>query len=146
MTVPTSISPTANYLPDWSEKRFVVLDPSKRWASAISLQVQQERATHEAGVFFESCQTSREALLLCESANSVGLIVFLEGLERECLGLLRRLGTESNQPTVLVVGKSRHAELMPVILEAGVSAFLVDVENDIPIANWCASLVNRLES
>lgn len=139
-----SISTTANLLPDWSEKRFIVLDPSNRWAAAIGLQMHHDQADNQTGVFFETCSTTREALLLAESSNSIGLIVFLKGLERDCLGMFRRLSSAPNQPRMLVIGTSGHAELMPVILEAGASGFLLEVENDIPIADWCRQLLQDL--
>lgn len=139
-TVPS----TSLHLPDWSEKRFVVLEPDVKWAPAIELEVaSQLKASGQSGVVanFDSTSTTREVLMLSEAANTAGLVLLISGMERECLGLLRRLPNLTNRPTVLVVGETKHTELIPVILESGVSSFLLDVKNDIPIAEWCCRIL-----
>lgn len=123
--------------PDWSIHRFVVLDPSERWAEPIRRQlmntVGSETKRHD--IQFETCRSARDVLLLAELSNTVGLILFLDGLETECLNLLRRLQHEG--PAILGIGKLDHKPLIPVLIESGFSMVLIDVVNDIPIAKWC---------
>lgn len=134
----------SNYLPEWSEARFVVLEPATRWAPAIGLEVAEclKRSQNQGRrVRFESCRATRDVLLLGEAASTVGLILFIQGMERDCLGLLRRLPNLTNRPDVLVVCETQHTALIPVILESGVSSVLMDVKNDVPIAEWCHKVV-----
>lgn len=118
----------------------MVLDSNQRWASAIQLElvdVLQEADLQVGSVVFETCQTARDVNDICDAPNISGLILFFAGQEREVLGLLRTVWNQSPHLDVMVVCESRHHDLMPVIMESGVSCVLNDVKNDVPIAQWC---------
>lgn len=78
----------------------------------------------------------RDLLLDSESQKVIGLIIFIEGHEAECLGLLTRLSEHGRSQPVLVVGTESHTALAPVLIEAGCSV-LTNVVNDQTPAEWC---------
>lgn len=128
-------------MPDWSDRLFLILDPSGRWAGPIQTQImadlQPQARTHQSGqITCETCTTVREINALCDAANVCGLILFFHGLEREILGFLRTVWNRCPHLQVLVVAESQHADLVPVLLESGVSQVLLDIHNDLPIARW----------
>lgn len=92
---------------------------------------------------FETCETARDVFLFCDQESTVGIVLFIDGLERECLSLLGRLARLPLRPPVLAICGERHKELLPTLLEAGIDAALFDVVNDIPIATWCVKVVSN---
>ncbi|MEQ9408131.1 MAG: hypothetical protein RIK87_10420 [Fuerstiella sp.] len=166
-----------DYLPDWTAHRFVIIDPTARWASAISAEITQ-RLQHPSAVaaeplpkhsassdrasqitvsgqesgrrrqppMLESCRSTRDALHFCELENTVGIVLFLNGLERDSLGLLGRLARLPRQLPLLVVAPEHHSALLPLLMEAGADGVLFDVRHDIPVADWCLRILQRHRS
>jgi len=134
-----------SYLPNWSCTRFVVLDADQRWSVPIATQVTNELAASKTlrgrPPDFEPCRTARDALLYCDQQATLGLILFVNGMERECLTLLGRLARLPLRPPILAICSTRQTELLPVLTEAGVTATLFDVVNDVPIADWCLKVI-----
>jgi len=136
------------FLPDWTPRRFVVLDMSDRWAAAIRAQVNDRLRKCATGIsvpcpVFEGCQSTREALLLCEAKNTVGAVLFISGIERECLNILARVACWSERPALLAVCSSQHEGLLPMLMESGVDSAMFDVENDVPVSDWCVRVLKR---
>jgi len=137
------------FLPDWSVTRFMVVDRSGRWSSAVAAQVRHK--LHDAGsralemgtFVFDTCATTKELASIAQQVNTAGLVIFLDGLERECLTFLRRFLQAPRRPAILIVADERHQELMPVLLEADVDSLLFNVVNDVPIAEWCLKLMSQ---
>lgn len=129
--------------PNWSIHRFVVLDPSGKWAEPIRRQLAEFNSvsTGLSDIQFESCGSSRDVLLLAELANTIGLILFLDGMETDCLNLLRRL--QHQGPAILGIGTDAHKPLIPVLVESGLSMVFTEVKNDIPIARWCHNVLQN---
>lgn len=128
------------HLPDWSERVFVLLDPTRRWAGAIQAELMSSLATANVStgqIAIETCTTVREVSDLCDAPNVAGLVLFFAGCEREVLGLLRTIGRRCPGLPLLVICEQQHHDLVPVILESGVSCVLVDINHDLPIARWC---------
>ena len=138
------------YLPKWIITRFVVLDASGRWASAIHRetvqQLRQRGDSLDCVPEFQTCTTARDVLLCCEMRNTVGLILFADRTEKECLAALRGLLRRMQNLPVLLVGEDHHEELLPVMLEAGVQTALCNVKNDVPVGQWCAGILTRHSS
>lgn len=139
--------PTAEeFLPNWTERRFVVLDPSGRWAPAIGVQVHdvitRRKLSNAGSPVFESCQTARDALMLCEARYTVGAILFFSGVERECFNMLARLARWPQRPALLAICSAKHETLLPTMMEAGIDSVLFDVKNDVHIADWCVTVLN----
>ena len=135
------------FLPDWSVTRFLVVDRSGRWPSAIAAQV-MDTMRHSAGgcqdsgsIVFDSFTTTKDIASVAQQINTAAVVVFLNGLERECLTLLRRFVQAPRRPAILIVADEHHQELMPVLLESGVDCLLFNAVNDIPIAEWCVTLL-----
>ena len=148
MPEPSVNTPRAeDYLPDWTVRRFIVLEPSGQWAPAVALQtaeiLRNDSEFRGRPPEFENCETARDVTLFCEHDSTVGLILFLEDVERDCLSLLGRLARLPLRPPILAVCKSQHRELFPTLSEAGVDTALFDVVNDIPIAEWCVRILQR---
>jgi hypothetical protein len=138
MSVP-QVPAVEAFLPDWSVTRFLVVDRSGRWPSAIAAQVMdrlQDRADG-GSIVFDSFTTTKDLASVAQQINTAALVIFLDGLERECLTLLRRLVLAPRRPAILIVADEHHQELMPVLLESGVDSLLFNVVNDIPVAEWC---------
>ncbi|MDG1895829.1 MAG: hypothetical protein P8J37_13060 [Fuerstiella sp.] len=137
------------FLPDWSVTRFMVVDRSERWASAMSAQVTEKLhdsvgdAPGIGNIVFDSYPTTKDIASVARQINSVALVIFLDGLERECLTLLRRFVTAPRRPAILIIADECHQELMPVLLESGVDSLLFNVVNDIPVAEWCLRLMSQ---
>ncbi len=135
------------FLPDWSITRFLVVDRSGRWPSAIAAQVRGTLHDRAGGcpasgsIVFDSFTTTKNLASVAQQINTAALIIFLNGLERECLTLLRRFVQAPRRPAILIVSDEHHQELMPVLLESGVDCLLFNVVNDIPIAEWCVRLL-----
>ena len=138
---PPQLPSAKDYLPDWSTRRFVVFDHSGRWTSAVSAEVAQRLAAlkHQKAnaTVFEACDSARDVLLLSELRSTIGVVLFLSGLERECLGVLSRLAKQPRHRPILIIAERRHRDLLPVLLEAGSDTVLFDIKDDIPIADWC---------
>jgi len=121
-----------------------VLDPTRRWAAPVATQTSllllAEPLFSGRPPEFETCDTARDVFLFCDQESTVGIILLIDGLERDCLSLLGRLSRLPLRPPVLAVCRERHTELLPTLLEAGVDAALFDVVNDVPIAAWCARI------
>ena len=135
------------FLPDWSVTRFLVVDRSGRWSSAIAAQV-IDKLRDRAGVrpdsgsiVFDSFTTTKDLASVAQQNNTAALVVFLNGVERECLTLLRRFVHAPRRPAILIIADEHHQELMPVLLESGVDCMLFNAVNDIPIAEWCLRLL-----
>ncbi|MCP4782426.1 MAG: hypothetical protein GY903_05195 [Fuerstiella sp.] len=135
------------FLPDWSVRRFLVVDKSGRWPPAIAAQVMEQLRDRTGGdqdggsIVFDSFTTTKDLAPVAQQINTAALVIFLDGLERECLTLLRRFVLAPRRPAILIVADEHHQELMPVLLESGVDSLLFDVVNDIPIAEWCLRLL-----
>ena len=141
--LPESLPDAKRYLPDWTERRFVVVDRTGRWASAISAEANGHLDSDTAVLTFQSCESAREAADFWELRNTIGFVLFLEGMERECLGFLGRLGRSNYHREILVVATENHREILPVIMEAGVESILFDVSDDVPVAEWCRRAAAR---
>lgn len=135
------------FVPDWTRHRFVVLDPTGRWASAIAAQVKcrlsQADVRNSSNPVFESCSTARETLLLSETRNTIGVVLLITGIERECLNLLAKIARWPKRPSLLAICSSEHEILLPMLLESGLDATMFDVEDDILIADWCVRVLSR---
>lgn len=90
---------------------------------------------------FENCKTARDVLLFCDQQSTKGLILFIDGIERDCVTILGRLARLHAKPPILVIGRDRHRELLPTLLEGGVDTTLFNITNDIPIAAWCVKVL-----
>lgn len=145
LELPADLPGADDYLPDWTVRRLIVLEKTERWMPAVAAEVytalSSAVAQHGPRPVFESCTTAREAVLFGELQNTVGFILFMDQLERECLGVLARLGRLRRPLRVLVVATRRHADLVPVLMESGADAVLVDVADDVPIADWCLKVL-----
>jgi hypothetical protein len=136
------------FLPDWSVTRFLVVDQSGRWSSAIAAQVSEKLQDIRSGsqefgkIVFDSYPTTKGLAPVAQQVNTAALVIFLDGLERECLTLLRRFLTAPRRPATLIIADERHQELMPVLLESDVDTLLFNVVNDVPIAEWCVRLMS----
>lgn len=146
-TINSQLPQAEDYLPDWSAKRFIMLDPTRHWASPVTTQTAQllsaEKSFSGRSVEFETCETARDILLFSDQGSTLGIILFIDGIERDCLSLLGRLARLPLRPPILAVCAQRHKELLPTLLEAGVDTALFDVVNDIPIAAWCARVATN---
>lgn len=134
------------FLPSWTQRRFVVLDMSNRWAHAISAQVSERLQQTDAEVsdtcpVFDSCHLIRDVLLLCEAKNTVGAVLFISGIERECLNMLARLARWAERPVLLAVCNEKHEGLLPILMESGVDSVFFDVDNDVMISDWCVRVL-----
>ncbi|MEO1983505.1 MAG: hypothetical protein ABGZ24_23590 [Fuerstiella sp.] len=135
------------FLPDWSVTRFLVVDRSGRWPSAIAAQVMDKLrdrtgdGRNDGSIVFDSFTTTKDLASVAQQINTAALVIFLDGLERECLTLLRRFVLAPRRPAILIVAAEHHQELMPVLLESGVDSLLFNAVNDIPIAEWCLRLL-----
>ena len=89
----------------------------------------------------EDVVDAKSILLRAYQPNTRGVILFMSGLERECITLLGRLARRSPQPYVLAIGTEQHHELLPTLLESGADTVLFDVQNDIPVAEWCCRIL-----
>ncbi len=141
LELPPSLPSAVDYLPNWSTSRIVVLEKSGRWTPAIAAEVHQrlDKTHQQAGqtLVFERCSSARDAIFLSELRNSRGLVLFLKGLERECLGVLSRLARLPLKRPILVIAENVHRDLLPVLLEGGADTVLFNVRDDVPIADWC---------
>ncbi len=139
--LPRPLPSAKDYLPDWSTTRFVVFEPTNLWTPAISAEVQERLAATDPQIrstpVFDACHAARDVIMLAEVRSTVGFVLFLTGLERECLGILGRLARLPRQRPILIIAESVHRDLLPVLLEAGASTVLFDVKDDVPIADWC---------
>ncbi|MEZ6127881.1 MAG: hypothetical protein R3C59_04310 [Planctomycetaceae bacterium] len=135
------------YLPDWSTTQFIVLDRSRRWAAPIAAQVaanlHRRRDFSGRPPEFETCDSAKDVLLFCDQPSTLGVILMMTGVERDCLTLLARIARIPARPPVLAICSTAHAELLPLLLEAGVHTALFDVVNDVPIADWCLNWVSQ---
>lgn len=142
MTERAVILPTAaEYLPDWTARRFVVLERSRRWAPAIATELNTFAGPALSRTLFESCSTAREAGHFLSLKNTVGVVLLLDGMERDCLGLLGRMARTNCVLPVLAVGTERHKDLTSVLMESGVQCVLLNIRDDVPVANWCRRVV-----
>lgn len=139
-----SVSPppsAARYLPDWTIRRLVLLERTSKWAAPVQEELNLLLRASGPPVQVESCQTSRDAMDLLELRNTVGLILFPAGVEKECCHLLGRLPALSQEPPTLVVADDSQRSILPVFLEAGPTSLLMNVQSDRPIADWCQRVV-----
>lgn len=147
------LSPSANtpraedYLPDWAIRRFIMLETSGRWAPVVALQTAQllKRSATFTGRLpkFETSETARNAAMFCDQDSTVGLILFFENMERDCLSLLGRLARLPLKPPLLAVCQQRHRDLLPILSESGVNTTLFDAVDDNDIAEWCVRVLTR---
>lgn len=147
------LSPLANtpraedYLPDWAVRRFIMLETSERWEPVVTLQTAQllKRSDTFTGRLpeFETSKTARDAAMFCDQDSTVGLILFFESMERDCLSLLGRLARLPLRPPLLAICQQRHRGLLPILSEAGVNTTLFDAVNDNAIAEWCVRVLTR---
>ena len=72
--------------------------------------------------------------------NTVALVLFLDGFERECMRLMGRMAQLPAPVPTLLVGGQQHRAIVPVLLESGASHVLFDVPDDIKIADWICRL------
>ena len=132
----------ADYLPNWATRRIVILEPTRRWTSAIAAEVAEQN--HSAT--FEQCDAVRDVSMLAEMRSTAALVLFLDGFERECMSLIGRLSQlPSTIPTLLVASWERHRSIIPALMEGGASHVLFDVRNDTEIADWICGQLSNLD-
>lgn len=141
----TGMPDAESYVPKWTDSRFVVIDRTGRWASAISAEANSSGDVDSVILTFESCTSTRDAVDFVGLKNTVGFILFLDGLERECLSFLGRLGRSHHHSQLLAVASDKHRDLLPVIMEAGVESVLFNVCDDIPVAGWARRVAKKLQ-
>ncbi|MEZ6124878.1 MAG: hypothetical protein R3C49_17155 [Planctomycetaceae bacterium] len=133
------------YLPDWTLRHFLVLDPSKRWAAPIALEVNSQLLDREGfqgrTPVFETLLLPKEVLLFSDQSSTAGIIIVLFGLEGDCLGLLRRLSRQARRPPILILASDSHRGLLPVLMEAGADTVLFEVRSDLQPAEWCLAVL-----
>ena len=103
----------------------------------MKLQDSVSSSQQTASLVFDAYATTKDVANAAQQANTAALIIFLDGMERECLTLLLRFVQTPRRPAILVIADEHHQELMPVLLESGVNCVLFNVVNDIPVAEWC---------
>ena len=140
---PGGIPSAADYLPDWTSKRIVFLERSHRWAPAVETELRSSGGSALPQFSIDSCAVAREASQLLELKNSIGLVLFLDGIERDCLDLLGRVARSFREFPVLAVGLTPHRGLMPVLMESGVQSILFDPFDDVSIADWCLGVIRH---
>ena len=143
MNKQSELPSSEDYIPQWTSRRIVVVDKSERWSPAISAEVWSRSL--KQNVRFEACDSTRDAQLYLEMKNTVGLILFLNGVERESCSLLGKLFRLPSLLPVMLVAEDRHRAIVPVLLEAGAMGVLFNVRDDIPIAEWCCRILQTFE-
>lgn len=139
----SDIPSAAHYLPDWTERRFIVVERTGRWAPAISAEVNSHVKQGSSVLTFEACLTTRDAVDFIDLKNTLAFLLFLDGQERDCLAFLGRLGRSYRHHEILAVVTNVHRNLLPVIMEAGVQSVLTDVRDDIDVAEWCCRVAEQ---
>ena len=129
--------------PDWTIRKFLVLENGERWTPAISRQLKEsvKAANIPISVGVERVPDVRSLLKQSQQATTPGVILFLESRERECVTAISRISQLTSHPFVLAVGSGKHQELLPVLLESGICTPLFDIVNDVPVVEWCIKVV-----
>ncbi|MEP3479358.1 MAG: hypothetical protein ABJZ55_08935 [Fuerstiella sp.] len=77
---------------------------------------------------------------------SQGLILFFDGIEKECLSILSRLMDDPHECPMAAVLSPQHSDLIPVLLESNVVSIIMEPVNDVPIADWCLAMFDFTHS
>lgn len=137
---------TADFLPDWSTRHFYLLDPSGIWAPLVSLEI-ADRWGNRIGVpRVTGIGDSRQLLAGNSIRTAEGLILFCDQIEKECLSVLSRLMDLGSVCPVAAALKEHHRDLIPVLLESGVTSIIMEPTSDVPLADWCLAIFDLSNS
>lgn len=137
---------TSAKLNNWTVQTFHILEPSGLWAPAVSREL-ADRWQHRSGTpKVVGWTTSKQFQTGIDSRTSQGLILFFDGIEKECLSILGRLMDDPQECPVVAVLNSHHSDLGPVLLESNVVSVIMAPVNDVPIAEWCLAMFDFANS
>lgn len=135
-------SAAASLFPDWNARRFHLLDPSERWAPAICRELASRWGDRAGSPAVVGCQNSKQLQTALASSTSRGLLLFFEGIEKHCLAILGRLIDAPTSTPIAAVLRGEHSDLIPVLLESGVTSIIMEPVNDLPMADWCLAVID----
>lgn len=119
---------------------FDILEPTGLWAPAVSREL-AERWNNRTGISRVSgWANSKQFQTGIDPRTSQGLILFLDGIEKECMSILSRLMDDPHECPLAAVLNSHHRDLVPVLLESNVTSVIMEPVNDVPIADWCLAM------
>ena len=137
----------------WNRAEFLFLEPRPWWAPSVQTELTRSSTTQVQGHFGRAmceggstpeylCQSTPTTRLIHEKVQSgpvTGIVMIVEEQMRDCLLLLGRLGRLGRaHPPVLVVVPDHFMALMPLLLESGSAAVMMQTKaTDIRIADWC---------
>lgn len=140
-------------LAEWTRADFLFLESRPWWAPSVqaelarnattTLQARFGRTASEVGntteYFCHSTPMTRSIHEQVQSGPVTGVVLIVEHQMRDCLLLLGRLSRLGRaQPPALLVIPDNVATLMPLLLESGAAAVVMQSKaSDIRIADWC---------
>lgn len=133
------------FLPDWSRSCFVVVEGSVFWSSSIAREISARTQTRQRGQLaamdFVSVHSAQHAWREITRRPVSGIILELEGMEREAIVLLGRIVRQQISPPICAVHSAAHFSLIPVLCESGVSTLVSRPPIDVSVADWCERVV-----
>lgn len=130
----------------WQIQTFDLLEPTGRWAPTVSRELTDRWGKRMGIPKVSSWPHSKQFHLGVDSRTSQGLILFFDGIEKECLSILSRLMDDPYECPIAAVLNSHHRDLVPVLLESKVRSVIMEPVNDVPIADWCLAIYDLATS
>ncbi|MCA9034831.1 MAG: hypothetical protein KDA91_06875 [Planctomycetaceae bacterium] len=112
----------SKYVPQWRDQSVLVVETGTEFSGALSLQIQSSGQLNLA-IRCTSCHSLRDVREQLNMASVCGVVFDLVSRAAESLTVLRFLSGQMSVPSI-AIGHSEHAELLPVLLEAGCSTLL----------------------
>ena len=139
-------------LPRWTQAEFLFLESEPWWAPSVQTELART-ATTELQLRFgnaislsgsttdyrcHSVRTTRSIYEQVRTGRVAGVVLIVEQQMRDSLLLLGRLSRLGRPcPPVLLVIPRNTLPLMPLLLESGAAAVMVQMVTDIQVADWC---------
>lgn len=131
-----------SFLPDWNAKCFHVLDPSEVWGPAICRELAARWKDRAGFPSVVGSQNPKQLQQNLKSSTPEGLLLFFEGIEKHCLAIIGRLMDDPKDLPIAAILNREHRDLIPVLLESGVTTVMMEPINDIPMADWCLTITD----
>lgn len=130
----------------WTVQTFDILDPTGLWTPAVSRELADRWNPRPGNAAVTGWANSKQFQAGVDLRISQGLVLFFDGIEKECLSILSRLMDDPNDCPMAAVLMSHHRDLVPVLLESNIVSVIMEPVNDVPIADWCLAIFDFTHS
>ncbi len=149
-----AVNARARFFPDWQTWSFLFLAPDTALAGAVAAELRFRAARRTTArrasavpapprqTVCRSVASTKDAMAEISSGRVLAIVLDLQQLPRESLGLLRQLLRDPARPPIVAIGTESHRELTGLLLESGCSALHITPPLDLPLADWCQRVLS----